>query len=166
MKQSAASNLQPSLFLSDVPRSRKPRDSPEACEVVSVGKRRDGGTRYWCLKHKADATAKYGKPAKACRAAHIAPIRPSEILDLDMDKYPGGVALWGAVPAVYDTTELPMDRGIHVHARVSPNSEKEMDFTFRAVRILSSRLPESGILVSEIDAIYYMVTSVFRFEMK
>src|SRR5258708_1652769 len=38
-----------------------------ACHVVSVGKRRDGGTRYWCLLHRADATAKYGRPAKSCR---------------------------------------------------------------------------------------------------
>jgi hypothetical protein len=55
-------------------------DQSEECTVVAVGKRRDGGTRYWCLRHKADATAKYGKPAKACRAAHIAAPRPEEVL--------------------------------------------------------------------------------------
>src|SRR6267378_3294771 len=33
------------------------------CKIVVVGKRRDGGTRYWCLKHRADATAKYGRRA-------------------------------------------------------------------------------------------------------
>ena len=25
---------------------------------------------------------------------------------LNMDEYPGGLALWGAVPPVYDTTRL------------------------------------------------------------
>ena len=85
--------------------------TPQECQVVSVGKRRDGGTRYWCLQHKADATAKYGKPARACRASHIPPIGEKDTLDLDVDKYKGGIALWGAVPAVYDTTRLPMDRG-------------------------------------------------------
>src|ERR1700689_1307212 len=69
-------------------------------------------TRYWCLTHKADATAKYGRPAMACRAAHLPPILPHEILDLDLDQYPGGVGLWGAVPPVYDTTRLPLDFGI------------------------------------------------------
>ena len=138
----------------------------EGCNVVAVAKRRDGGTRYWCLRHKADATAKYGKPALACRAAHIPPLRSEDIFSLNMDKYKGGVALWGAVPALYDTTRLPMDRGIHVHARATPEAKKEMDRTYRAVRILSHRLPSDGIVVSEIEAIYYMATSVFGFQMR
>lgn len=79
------------------------------CQVVAVGKRRDGGTRYWCLRHKADSTAKYGKPAIACRASHITPIGAKDRLELDIDDYSGGIALWGAVPPVYDTTTLPMD---------------------------------------------------------
>jgi hypothetical protein len=64
-----------------------------ACHIISVGKRRDGGTRYWCLRHRADATAKYGKPASACRTAHFPPIAERDILTLDFAKYPGGVAL-------------------------------------------------------------------------
>ena len=49
-------------------------DTP--CNVVAVAKRRDGGTRYWCSVHRADATAKYGKPATKCRAADELPLRP------------------------------------------------------------------------------------------
>src|SRR6266536_3161644 len=90
------------------------------CQIVAVGKRRDGGTRYWCLRHRADATAKYGRRSRSCRAAHIPPIRPEDVLDLSVDKYRGGVALWGAVPAVYDTTKLPMDGGIHFLAETTP----------------------------------------------
>ena len=93
------------------------------------------------------------------------PLRPEDILDLDIDKYLGGVALWGAVPAVYDTTQLEMDRGIHVHARPKRGAKKEIDWTRRAVRLEGSKLPKDGVLVNEIDAIYYMVTSVFGFEM-
>src|SRR5215469_13382251 len=140
--------------------------APVECQIIPVGKRRDGGTRYWCISHKADATAKYGKAATACRTAHIPPIREEDIFSLDIDKYPGGIALWGAVPAVYDTTRLPIDRGIHIHARVSKDAKKEMDRTFRAVRIVGERLPKKGILVSELDAIYYMVTSIFGYEMR
>jgi hypothetical protein len=135
------------------------------CHVAAVAKRRDGGTRYWCSVHKADATAKYGKPAKKCRAADEPPLRPEDILDLNLDKYLGGVALWGAVPAVYDTTRLEMDRGIHVHARPKRGAKKEIDWTRRAVRLSGSRLPKERVLVNEIDAIYYMVTSLFGFEM-
>jgi hypothetical protein len=136
------------------------------CNVVAVAKRRDGGTRYWCVAHKANATAKYGKPAQRCRAANEPLLRPEEILNLNINEYGGGIALWGAVPAVYDTTRLPMDRGIHVHARKSGSSKKHVDFTYRAVRLTGGCLPASGILVQEIDAIYYMVTSVFGFEMR
>lgn len=87
------------------------------CKIISVGKRRDGGTRYWCLKHHANATAKYGVAADKCVAADDRPITPDETLHLDFSDYPGGIALWGSVPAVYDTTIQPVDRGIHVHAR-------------------------------------------------
>jgi hypothetical protein len=135
-----------------------------ACHITAVGKRRDGGTRYWCLAHKADATAKYGRPAKTCRAAHLPPISPKDVLELDLDQYAGGVALWGAVPPVYDTTRLPLDFGIHVHARKNTGGDKLLDHTFRAVKLVGHRLPTDGLLVSEIDAVYYMVSSVFGFD--
>jgi hypothetical protein len=133
-----------------------------SCDVVAIEKRRDGGTRFWCRAHRADATAKYGKPASKCRAADSIPIHfQAKILDLD--RYLGGVALWGAAPAVYDTTKLPMERGIHVHARPTPKSEKEIDLTFEAVQIVGKGLPGEGIVVNQIDAIYHLVSSVFGF---
>lgn len=138
------------------------------CRITAVGKRRDGGTRYWCLEHRADATAKYGRRAKACRYANIPPVSPSEVLSLNVSGYPGGVALWGAVPPVYDTTRRPLDRGIHVHARIVPGGLKMIDDTYRAVRVTGDHkdLPSEGVLISELEAIYYMVTSVFGFSMK
>src|SRR5258708_34448016 len=81
----------------------------EGSHVVSVGKRRDGGTRYWCLKHKADATAKYGKPATACRTAHFPPIAEEDLLPIDFAKHPGGAAMGVAVPPVQDTATRPRD---------------------------------------------------------
>jgi hypothetical protein len=66
---------------------------------------------------------------------------------------------------VYDTTPQPMDRGIHVHARLTPESEKELDFTYRAVQLVGKGLPDEGAVVSDIDAIYYMISSVFGFPM-
>ncbi len=165
LRAARSSQQQPLFSLNDASASDSDASS-SACNIVSVGKRRDGGTRYWCLRHKADATAKYGRPASQCRTAHIPPISAAETLALDIDKYEGGIALWGAVPPVYDTTTQPMDRGIHVHARTTVGGVKEMDQTYRAVRIFGDRLPEEGILVSELDAIYYMVSSVFGYRMK
>jgi hypothetical protein len=134
------------------------------CDITPVGKRRDGGTRYWCLAHKADATAKYGRRAKKCRAAHLPSILPKEILELNFGQYPGGVALWGAVPPIYDTTRLPLDFGVHVHARKVADGDKDIDQTYRAVKLTGLQLPSEGLMVSEIDAVYFMVSSVFGFD--
>jgi hypothetical protein len=136
-----------------------------SCDIVAIEKRRDGGTRYWCRSHRADGTAKGGTPATKCRGANTVPIGVDETLTLELDTYLGGVALWGAVPAVYDTTRQNMDRGIHVHTRLTPECSKDTDWTYRAVRLIGKGLPKEGILLSEIDAIYYMVSSIFGFPM-
>lgn len=137
-----------------------------SCNIVSVGKRRDGGTRYWCLQHKADATAKYGVPAEKCRYADVPEISNSEIVKIDIADYPGGVALWGAVPPVYDTTVQPLDRGIHVHARQNAKTNKEIDETFRKVLLVDKNNRKRKAEINELDAIYYMVTSIFGYPMK
>lgn len=136
------------------------------CNIIPVGRRRDGGTRYWCLAHHANATAKYGRPAQKCVAADDEPIAPADTLDLDFKAYPGGIALWGSVPAVYDTTCKPMDRGIHVHARLVKNGNKDIDRTYRKLRIPLAKdlLSDGWAEVDEIDAINYMISSVFGFD--
>lgn len=136
------------------------------CEIVQVGKRRDGANRYWCLAHRANATAKYGVAAEACVAAGDEPISEAETLCLDPRLYPGGVALWGSVPAVYDTTSRPIDRGIHVHARREAGGEKQIDLTYRKLRIpvAVDLLSHGWSEVDEIDAINYMISGVFGFE--
>ena len=136
------------------------------CNIVSVGKRRDGGTRYWCLQHKADATAKYGVLADKCRYADVREVSASETVKIDIANYPGGVALWGAVPPVYDTTLQPLDRGIHVHARQDSASSKEIDETFRKVLLIDKNKLKRKAEINELDAIYYMVTSIFGYPMK
>ena len=133
------------------------------CQIVAVGKRRDGGTRYWCLSHHADATAKYGRRASECRCAHIVPPAPSEIVTIDTQYYPGGIALWGAVPPIYDTTNMPMERGIHVHARTVAAGDKVVDKTFRRVNVVHEG---NAYPIDELDAIYFMVSSVFGYSVK
>ena len=136
------------------------------CRIVSVGKRRDGGTRYWCRAHRADATAKYGRRATSCRLAGVPTIGERDTIWLRLEDHPGGIALWGAVAPVYDTTRRALDRGIHVHTRARSDGEKKVDETVRAIRLLGNNLPPEGIAVSEHDAIYYMVSSVFGYRMK
>jgi hypothetical protein len=143
-----------------------PPSSDGACDVTAVGRRRDGRMRYWCLAHKADATGKYGRKLSICRGAKIQPISEEETLALDLDRFAGGIALWGAVPPVYDTTLLPIDRGIHVHAREVAGGPKVYDNTFRAVRVTGVKLSARGLTISELDGIYYMVSRVFGFEVR
>jgi transposase-like protein len=117
------------------------------------------------LQHKADATAKYGRRGSKCRYADQPPLRPEDVLELDPREYPGGIALWGAVPPVYDTTRQALDRGIHVHARKVGGPHKDIDWTYRGVRLVgkSDSTLDAPLAVSELDAIYYMVSSVFGF---
>ena len=147
--------------------SEPARDHGELeCRILAVGKRRDGRNRYWCLAHKANATAKYGRPAKKCHAARIPPIRSEERLVLNLDSYLGGVALWGAVPPVYDTTRKGFDQGIHVHARREVGGEKVIDDTFRAIKVIGTSLGPDGVAALDIDAIYFMTSSVFGHHVK
>jgi hypothetical protein len=114
--------------------------------------------RYWCLSHRADATAKYGIPAPRCRLADVPEPTGAEVLNLDIADFPGGIGIWGAVPAVYDTTRLPMEHGVHVHSRETPVGEKRIDWTYRRV-VLSDSTKPIGV-IDELDAIYYMVSRV------
>lgn len=135
------------------------------CNVVQVGKRRDGGYRYWCLAHRADATAKYGVAAARCVGADDEVIPSASTRDLDLNTFPGGVALWGAVPPAYDTTTKPLDRGIHVHARLKPGRDKFIDETYRSLSVQGppSLFSDGWVELNELDAINYMVTRVFGF---
>jgi hypothetical protein len=136
-----------------------------SCNIVSVGRRRDGGTRYWCLTHKADATAKYGIAAEECKRHQTSATDDGEIFTLNLESYAGGIALWGAVPPVYDTTEFGIDRGIHVHARPAKGGSKSIDQSYRRLRVIGKHLGEPGIVISELEAIYYMASSVFQYPM-
>lgn len=137
-----------------------------ACQIELIGKRRDGGNRYWCLEHKADATAKYGKRAMKCRRADLPIPGPDEHLNLDASQFDGGIAIWGAVLPIYDTTQLPAEQGVHVHARCSPTSDKEIDSTYKTVNLRKSEKSDLEIKITELDAIYFMVSSVFKFSTK
>lgn len=59
-----------------------------------------------------------------------------------------------------------MSRGIHVHARKTLSGPKDIDRTVRAVLLLGDGISDPGLYVSELDAIYYMVSSVFGFKMR
>ena len=76
---------------------------------------------------------------------------------LNPAKFPGGVALWGAVEPVYNTAHVPADRGIHVHARLSPGKSKVIDHTYDAVELSVPKdlLSDGTVLITGETAVAY-----------
>lgn len=104
------------------------------CSIEQVGKQRNGFPRYWCTAHQASATGRYGARLNECESAYQH-ATPRKILEINPADYPGGTALWGAVPAVFDTSGLPPEVGVHVHARREVD-DKEIDATYDEVIII------------------------------
>ena len=78
-------------------------------------------------------------------------------IDLDPTQYPGGVGIWGALPAIYDTTSLPIEHGVHVHARKAPKRKKEIDASYGEVRI---NVGGSSAIITERSATPYVAGAV------
>ncbi|WP_369027249.1 hypothetical protein [Qipengyuania sp. RANM35] len=58
-------------------------------------------------------------------------------LRLDPSKFQGGVALWGAVEPVINTSKRRVESGIHVHARLEAGAKKKaIDRNFDAVELV------------------------------
>ena len=64
-------------------------------------------------------------------------IPSTNTLRLDPSEFKGGVALWGAVEPVLNTSKWAVDSGIHVHARTELGSKKKaIDRNFDAVELV------------------------------
>lgn len=139
------------------------------CKISKVAKRRDGRWRYWCSTHRADATGHRGARLKQCSRHDEPQLEPKDILDLDPEAYGGGIALWGAVPAVYTTAAHDLDDlGVHVHARRKPRKKKLIDQTYKMVLTHLNGFDGTRrtIEVRAEDAISYMVSSIFGHSLK
>lgn len=78
-------------------------------------------------------------------------------LDLDPAQYPGGVGIWGALPAIYDTTNFPVEHGVHVHARRTKARMKEIDASYGEVRVI---VGSSSTTITEASATPYVAGAV------
>ncbi len=139
----------------------RPRQS-EKCSIEHVGKQRNGKPRYWCRTHQCSATGLHGARLPACVGASKA--SPPKVLELDAPAHPGGIALWGAVEAVYDTSSMPPEIGIHVHARAIENGQKEVDDTFDAVVVRLS--PDEEATITGDTAISYYLSRFLKRQVK
>ena len=103
-----------------------------------MGKRRDGGTRYWCLRHKADSTAKYGKPAIACRASHITPIGAKDRLELNIVNGTERCPVFGKIRCPIFCTLKDSNPGCYPEAAL-PSSSFTATLSIPALRLVLSR---------------------------
>ncbi|MDR3492369.1 MAG: hypothetical protein P4M12_10070 [Gammaproteobacteria bacterium] len=93
------------------------------------------------------------------RATSAASAINNSTLTLNLDDYPGGVAIWGALPAILDTTTQKFDRGVHVHARLTHVSKKCIDATYESVNVVWRN---QQFLIDEATAVHFSLASIFH----
>lgn len=138
-----------------------PAPSRRECLIERTDNQRNGKPRYWCSVHRAPATARFGGRLDQCESAYRDGVAGTSF-PLETEKYPGGVALWGSVEAVYDTTGFAPERGIHVHAREVVGGPKAIDDTFDAVALAPRRhtlFEERTTFINSETAVAYYVSS-------
>lgn len=137
------------------------------CEISEVGKSRNGTSRWWCTRHKAPATGRYGIRLEQCESAHL-DVDNLDIFHLDPEEFSGGIGIWGALEPIYNTTGRNERPGVHVHARKTKYGPKEIDKTFDAVSITSRTdlFTNREITITKEVAIAYYVTQYLGYEVK
>jgi hypothetical protein len=127
------------------------------CSISMLGKQRNGAPRLWCVIHRARAIA-----FDRCTTANDA--RPRlEKRTVDLADYPGGVALWGALPPVVNTASVKVESGVHLHARPVAGEEKEIDDTFDEVTIVDG---SDRVTITAESATAYNVSRLFGHDVK
>lgn len=90
-------------------------------------------------------------------------MRAESSLILDPNMFGGGIAIWAAIPAAYDSTPTPAPYGIHVHARGTSKGGKVIDDTVAEVRL---KLDSGDFLVTQEMAFGYRAARVFKLPMR
>lgn len=111
--------------------------STEPCRITAEVKNRNGTDRWWCGTHGAPAWGKHGERLDSCSGVINGPVSPRSQLRLDLDEFPGGVGLWGALPGIMESGHDGTARGVHVHARERADGPKCIDETFDTVTIVN-----------------------------
>ena len=106
----------------------------QKCNIRNVGKSRNGSDRFWCSQHNSTATGYGGIKLENCELSYLDTV-PKRVLEIREHDFPGGIAIWGAVDPIFNTTDYSDQAGVHVHARNEPGGDKIHDETFDEVRL-------------------------------
>lgn len=133
------------------------------CKAQYIGKNRNGTARYWCTVHHAPISDGQGNILSKCLSTNKKISETtSNSLTISPSDYPGGIALWGATLAVYDTTSFNLDLGIHVHAREKIGGNKQIDKTFRYVHV---KHDNQSVDFDYLAAIAYLASNMLQKDM-
>lgn len=107
------------------------------CNILQIGKFRNGSLKYWCTVHKAGFKGVLDKNTSKCVKSDILQISESEKFYLNPEEWEGGVGLWGSLNSVYNTSKYSghSEKGIHVHARSEIDGIKHVDGTYTELYI-------------------------------
>lgn len=103
------------------------------CDVISVGKFRNGSPKAWCKTH-----AEFVRSGQGTTCVASGTVYRLRCLSMDVDKFDGGIGIWGSLPPAIDTAPSGLDfeallKGVHVHARRDHHTNKEVDDTYDMV---------------------------------
>lgn len=136
------------------------------CKIESLGRNRNGSQRLWCHAHKCLVSTTRGiTPDKCDLYGNESPPEFGELV-LRPSDFAGGIAIWGALPPVYNSANENEHQAVHVHARKSDSGGKEIDDNYSNVRLLVGEDlgGENWQDISSADAISYFITRTIGIE--
>jgi hypothetical protein len=136
----------------EAPMRKKP------CDIKAEVKLRNGYDMWWCRTHHQRAWARGGGPLVACASADLELPESSDVATIASAAYPGGVGIWGAVIPLFNSTNLPLTSGVHVHARLIVDGAKEIDETYAGIEIEGD--DGKTVQISDTAARAYVATAI------
>jgi transposase-like protein len=141
-----------------------------ACKIVPLGKFRSGKPKYWCKAHFVFLDAIGSDVPAKCSKCDDSPIKETDKYKLSPEDWLGGIGVWGALDPVHNTSpHQKHESGIHLHARMEEEGDKQIDTTFKEIEVKTPEVNLFGnryiILNTEI-AHAYTASMVFGKEMK
>lgn len=141
------------------------------CDIRAETKLRNGYPNWWCYTHYSSARGEGGVKLEQCEKSLLPPIKDDEKIYIDLENFPGGVGIWGALEAVLDTKrDIPEPKGVHVHLRLVEGDEKITDKTFKEVYVkapvTSLHNTEEWVKIDDYIACAYTASVVFDRKLK
>jgi hypothetical protein len=143
----------------------------EVCDIENLGKFRHGAPKYWCKTHFAFANAHDERLPEKCSKHDQPKICEDDKYTLNPFDWQGGVGVWGSLDPVYNTSPHQGHAlGIHLHTREDEKGEKQIDYTFRELEIITPERDlfgkERTITINTEIAHAYTASTVFGKKLK